>query len=486
MNRLGSQSLAKDSDMPTATGMACSAPKQCDARPSSAAPSCEPALTVSSRGVNRPLSPVTRSPSPQAKRLRRSAPPSGSSSPPTLTNVKTNSNSHHLSHNHSNKRNHTTNLHHDHIHPTSTNNNMPRSIGVPSPTSVADIPNTDTDTDNHTRNNSNATDNDRHGDLPTSSYRFSAQMRALNTLARRDVDHAKPLRGYIERTVCRGVITPNMREQLVGWSADLADDLHLPCAIAAITVNLFDRFISLRFVSTPVLHAVAAASFLVAFKLVSDDDPPLRLIARRARVTVSCMLSVETALLNVLQWHVSIVTPHEVVAQLTQAAKIDNCCSARYEPRDQSNKRPVPNHENMDMSPQASSAGVHGVDVAFGNGNDECQRCVDDTSGSGPAEEERLLSYAMHDALLMHALMDYRTASMRATSVGVACLLVAEAARKGLPIGDVDTLQYSPLYSIAKKCGVSMAEVDLCADYLLAVVATLFEDVEDADSDQSE
>lgn len=246
---------------------------------------------------------------------------------------------------------------------------------------------------------------------------------ALSVLVERDVDHAIRVHKHLDGTA----VTPAMREQVVGWCADLVDELGFTHGVTALAVNLFDRFLIVRTVSTRVLHALTAACFHIAVKFVVDAVSCMSLVARRACVSEHDMLVMESVVLNVLEWKVAVVTAHEVVAQI--------------------------------------------------------QACAGDDYEKGDGREAFIGT--MYEALLMHATMDYGVAWMRATSVGLACMIMAEAARGGavVPKEDLD-FRNGQLYRLGVTCGVDMAQVDECVDCLVGAVNMLLEhSVEEVEED---
>lgn len=324
----------------------------------------------------------------------------------------------------------------------------------------------------------------------------AARRRVLAVLAARDAEHAVGSRDHLRGTR----VTAGMREQVAGWCTELASDLRLPPATAAVAVNLFDRFVAARTVSTRVLHALAAAAFLVGAKTLADDVPPLSVVARRARVAVADMLAVEAVLLDVLRWRVSVVTPHEVVIQLLNYNGGSSCSLPYCRPVVVDGAPPSPAYAPPRRGPRRAGASARSSSAGKGDAQG-CVRVRDGAAavadgvsgggggGGGEGEEEMESGGgcdAMCDSLLAHALADYRLAAMRATSVGVACVLVVETARRGRPFDDVRAIRMAPLYQTARESGVDMRQVDVCVECLLAVVATLLDDVEDVDSERSE
>jgi len=215
-------------------------------------------------------------------------------------------------------------------------------------------------------------------------------------------------------------VTAEMREEVVAWCADMTNVLALPEAIVAIAVNLFDRFLMRRPVKKLVLYPLTAACFLLACKVTMDEDIPIDEIVIRSRVSMEDMRVMEGVILNVLEWRVNVVTAHEVVADLNA------------------------------MSPL-------------------------------PGGVER--RQALQHNLLLHALLEYRFAWMRATSIGLACFLVSNAFSTGANNADHTA---DPMYRVAAECGVELSEVELCIPYLHACMNQLFDDIEEVNSEDGE
>lgn len=209
-----------------------------------------------------------------------------------------------------------------------------------------------------------------------------------------------------------------MREEVVAWCADMVADLHLPEAIVAIAVNLFDRFIARHPVSKSILYALSASCLLLASKVVLDhDDPPLHHISFRARVPAKDILLMEAVILSVLDWAVNVVTPHEVVHEL--------------------------------------NAAVHHAQ-----------------------SPHRLI--ALQDSLMLNTLLDYHLASLRSTSIGVACHILSAIVADGCAYADHTA---HPTYRLASTCNINLAEVDFCVERLRATLSSLFTHFKHVDTD---
>lgn len=107
-----------------------------------------------------------------------------------------------------------------------------------------------------------------------------------------------------------------MREEVVAWCSDMTDDLRLSPAIVAMAINVFDRFLMVRPVSKTLLYPLTASCLLLACKVLMDEHIPCHEIASRSGVTVQDIKAMESVILNVLNWRVNIVTPHEVAHEL--------------------------------------------------------------------------------------------------------------------------------------------------------------------------
>lgn len=211
-----------------------------------------------------------------------------------------------------------------------------------------------------------------------------------------------------------------MREEVVAWCADMVTDLQLPEAIVAIAINLFDRFIARQPVSKSMLYALSASCLLLASKITLDDDVPLEEISARARVPPVEIHLMEVIILNVLEWSVNVVTPHEVVNEL-----------------------------NADFTHTEATDHV----------------------------------FAIQDSLMLNALLDFRLANLRATSIGVACHILAANVAAGCPYADHTT---HPTYHLASVCNINLTEVEFCVGRLRANLSSLFGIFEDLDSEEDE
>lgn len=129
----------------------------------------------------------------------------------------------------------------------------------------------------------------------------------------------------------------------------------------------------------------------------------------------------EVVLLSVVQWRVHVVTPYEVVAELSSQFCRAAACSNKLAP--------------------------------------------------------------LLDSLLLNCILDCRMAWLRPTSIGVACFIVAASdftADWGRPSA-MCPLQRG-VYDLARECMVDLAEVDYCIKTLQAGMYAMFEEVEDVDS----
>lgn len=242
----------------------------------------------------------------------------------------------------------------------------------------------------------------------------AASAHPLATLCFRDIKYVIGRVNHLKDTV----VIPAMREEVVAWCADMVADLQLPEAIIAIAVNLFDRFIARQPVSKSMLYALSASCLLLGSKIILDDDVPLEDISCRARVPTTDIYMMETIILNVLEWSVNVVTPHEVVHEL-------NAHLTRTEVTD------------------------------------------------------HLL--VIQDSLMLNALMDYRLANLRATSIGVACHILATNVAAGRPYNNYTT---HSSHQLAVVCNISLTEVDFCMERLRASLSSLFGDIEELDSEE--
>lgn len=272
----------------------------------------------------------------------------------------------------------------------------------------------------------------------------------------------------------------------------LVEDLHLATGITGVAINLFDRFLVAccsKAVSNGCLHAVTAACFLIACKTVCDDDgvPCLSTIGKRAKVSVEDMLSMEVVVLNALQWRVGVVTPHEVIAQTHGYVKKKKAVE-----EDKGGGRRRKRRRRCDS-------------------NSESDSDSDSDNSNSSSSSRRIIGDAMLDALLLYALMEYRCAWLRPTSIGVACILVAQVANNSNNNNDnnspwssstcagqckdgecdeygrvVQCIRSEGLYGEAQAAGVDMRQVDWCAYCLFEVVGVLCEDVEDVDDEDED
>lgn len=248
-----------------------------------------------------------------------------------------------------------------------------------------------------------------------------AHAHALAVLARRDGVHAVHVRGHLDGMW----VTPGMRGQVVRWAFDIVADLALPDGVVAIALNLFDRVLNLRALGRRLsrhgVHALSAACVWIGCKIVADDAVGMHAIANGAAVRVVHMLKMEAVVLGALEWRVCVVTPHEVVACLEVELRVGDL---------------VDGGQQLD---------------------------------------------GLHEALLQHVIMDYALAWMRATCVGLACVVVARAARRGIAYVRQGVFADCEVYRLGVCCGVDMAQVDECIGHLVGVSAALvergFEDV---------
>lgn len=186
----------------------------------------------------------------------------------------------------------------------------------------------------------------------------------LRTLGNRDLKYVVKGCDHLHKTP----VTPAMRQEVVAWCADIAAELQVSDAVAAITVNLFDRFLASRVIKRELLYALVAACLLIACKVVLDEEAPVEEICTRCRVSLEDVHLMEVVVLNVLKWEVNVATPHEV----TQAL------------------------------------------------NDDSE--LGQISGT---------SIALQESLMLNAMMEYSLAGVRASSIGVACYILSRSVEAG-------------------------------------------------------
>ena len=87
------------------------------------------------------------------------------------------------------------------------------------------------------------------------------------------------------------------------------------------------------------------------------------------------------------------------------------------------------------------------------------------------------------EGLLLNALLDYRLAWLRATSIGVACFILSSCAMDPHPMD----AKHHPVYKLAAQCGVSLSELDYCIVCLQdSINALLVEQLDDVVTDQED
>lgn len=121
------------------------------------------------------------------------------------------------------------------------------------------------------------------------------------------------------------VVTPLIREQVAAWTIDVASELCLDDHIAAIALNLMDRFMLARSdLPLKALRTLIATCMILALKVVENDSPWLHTkIAHLSESKLADVILMEKVVLDVLRWRVNVVTAREVYEALWASASPD-------------------------------------------------------------------------------------------------------------------------------------------------------------------
>eukprot|EP00172_Hildenbrandia_rubra_P003104 Plantae.Rhodophyta-Hildenbrandia_rubra.ctg4560.p1 GENE.Plantae.Rhodophyta-Hildenbrandia_rubra.ctg4560~~Plantae.Rhodophyta-Hildenbrandia_rubra.ctg4560.p1 ORF type:complete len:357 (-),score=57.49 Plantae.Rhodophyta-Hildenbrandia_rubra.ctg4560:233-1303(-) len=124
-----------------------------------------------------------------------------------------------------------------------------------------------------------------------------------------------PMKGYLESM--QPQLTPSIREEIVAWVSDLANDVGLSDNIVAIAINLFDRFLSIKSIRLELVKILITTCLSLAVKVSDDSASHLAELVHRAEVSLEEMQIMERIVLSKLDWYVNVVTPHEVVVEMS-------------------------------------------------------------------------------------------------------------------------------------------------------------------------
>eukprot|EP00743_Colponemidia_sp_Colp-15_P006152 GILK01006612.1.p1 GENE.GILK01006612.1~~GILK01006612.1.p1 ORF type:complete len:287 (+),score=53.77 GILK01006612.1:142-1002(+) len=118
-------------------------------------------------------------------------------------------------------------------------------------------------------------------------------------------------------SVQHGGITTWMREMVIQWMFEVADDLALDSQTTALAIMVLDLFLSKKHIPRCALQLAALACILLAAKMDEASLPPLdRMLGCVVAYKKSDVQFMELSVLKALDWNLSVVTPQELVPRL--------------------------------------------------------------------------------------------------------------------------------------------------------------------------
>lgn len=121
-------------------------------------------------------------------------------------------------------------------------------------------------------------------------------------------------------TIQKGVITESARSQLLVWLHDMGEYFKFSSQTYSLTCTLLDQFLSKVKVQPKHMQVVGVAIFLLATKLVEDDEEQPSLYELSANsgfiFTEGDIRRMEVSILTKLNWELKTVTPLMVLEEL--------------------------------------------------------------------------------------------------------------------------------------------------------------------------
>lgn len=193
---------------------------------------------------------------------------------------------------------------------------------------------------------------------------------------------------------------------IFNWATNLSVVLHLPKSTTAIGMSIIDRYLLKHAPGDTIeFREIAAAGMLIAAKMDAEVYFDQAAFATGSRVPYENILRTESKILNVLNWNVNVVTAYEITdlmnTYVLRTAVMDN-------------------------------------------------------------EKKDFLN--SQDMLLERAIQNIKLASIRASSVAVACTLITLAF---LDHGKRGFRHLQDLLRIAQSVNLSMYEIMMCIDILM-------------------
>eukprot|EP01135_Chromosphaera_perkinsii_P004495 Nk52_evm19s284 gene=Nk52_evmTU19s284 len=123
---------------------------------------------------------------------------------------------------------------------------------------------------------------------------------------------------YYLQNMQGGAVKPWMRRDVVEWIMEIIELHNFHAETLALSVNFFDRVLSMCKVSVAYVQLVAAAALLIASKLKETNPISLKNLSHSIdyAYTVAEITKMESIILAKLQWEVNAVVPHEVLEQI--------------------------------------------------------------------------------------------------------------------------------------------------------------------------
>eukprot|EP00742_Colponemidia_sp_Colp-10_P012161 GILJ01013610.1.p1 GENE.GILJ01013610.1~~GILJ01013610.1.p1 ORF type:complete len:287 (+),score=35.87 GILJ01013610.1:129-989(+) len=118
-------------------------------------------------------------------------------------------------------------------------------------------------------------------------------------------------------TVQHGGLTTWMREMVIQWMFEVAEDLALDSQTTGLAIMVLDLFLSKKQIPRCALQLAAVTCIVLAAKMEEVSLPPLdRMLGCAVAYKKADVQLMELSVLKALEWNLSVVTPQELVPRL--------------------------------------------------------------------------------------------------------------------------------------------------------------------------